>query len=75
MGSLDKGQVREIAFGLERAGFRFVWAVRQPPKTRLEHPDDYDDLNDVLPEGFLARTEGRGLVCGWVPQVCIFVLE
>ncbi|CAK9327271.1 unnamed protein product [Citrullus colocynthis] len=71
MGSLDKGQVREIAFGLERAGFRFVWAVRQPPKTRLEQPDDYDDLNDVLPEGFLARTEGLGLVCGWVPQVTI----
>ncbi|TYJ99296.1 anthocyanidin 3-O-glucosyltransferase 2-like [Cucumis melo var. makuwa] len=71
MGSLDEDQVREIAFGLERAGFRFVWVVRQPPKTTIEQPDDYSDLSDVLPEGFLSRTAGQGLVCGWAPQVTI----
>lgn len=71
MGSLDEAQVREIAFGLERAGFRFVWAVREPPKAQLDHPDDYSDPNDVLPEGFSRRTAGLGLVCGWVPQVSI----
>ncbi|XP_023519630.1 UDP-glycosyltransferase 43-like [Cucurbita pepo subsp. pepo] len=71
MGSLDKAQIREIAFGLQRAGFRFVWVVRQPPKSQLEHPDDYSDLDDVLPDGFVTRTAGLGLVCGWVPQVSI----
>ncbi|XP_022137616.1 UDP-glycosyltransferase 43-like, partial [Momordica charantia] len=60
-----------IAFGLERAGFRFVWAVREPPKAQLDLPDDYSDPNDVLPEGFSRRTAGLGLVCGWVPQVSI----
>lgn len=73
IGSLDKAQVREIAFGLERAGLRFVWAVRQPPKTHLDHPNDYSDVSDVLPDGFLRRTAGLGLVCGWVPQVSSFL--
>lgn len=72
MGSLNGPQVREIAVGLERAGFRFLWSVREPPKTQLDLPSDYVDLNEAsLPNGFLERTAGMGLVCGWIPQVTV----
>uniref|UniRef100_A0A2N9GTE7 Glycosyltransferase n=1 Tax=Fagus sylvatica TaxID=28930 RepID=A0A2N9GTE7_FAGSY len=71
MGSLSGSQVREIAFGLERAGLRFVWALREPPKADLGLPDDYTNLEEVLPNGFLERTAEIGLVCGWVSQVSI----
>nr|QHW04707.1 UDP-glycosyltransferase [Glycyrrhiza glabra] len=68
MGSLEAKQVEEIAIGLERAGVRFLWALREPPKAQLEDPRDYTNHKDVLPDGFLERTAGMGLVCGWVPQ-------
>lgn len=71
MGSLSGSQVREVAFGLERAGFRFLWGLRGPPKAQLQLPSEYTDLEEVLPRGFLERTAGIGLVCGWVPQVSI----
>ncbi|TKY45640.1 UDP-glucose flavonoid 3-O-glucosyltransferase 6 [Spatholobus suberectus] len=32
MGSLKANQVEQIAIGLERAGVRFLWALREPPK-------------------------------------------
>uniref|UniRef100_A0A7N0VMK5 UDP-glycosyltransferases domain-containing protein n=1 Tax=Kalanchoe fedtschenkoi TaxID=63787 RepID=A0A7N0VMK5_KALFE len=34
-------------------------------------PREYEDPNEILPEGFLARTEGRGLICGWAPEANI----
>ncbi|TVU09451.1 hypothetical protein EJB05_42923, partial [Eragrostis curvula] len=49
--------VRELALGLELSGARFLWALRggAPPP--------------LLPDGFEARTRGRGAVRGdWVPQ-------
>jgi hypothetical protein len=55
-------QVKEIAFGLERSGQRFLWSLRPPASL----PSD----NDILPEGFLERIEGKGMICGgWAPQV------
>ncbi|GJT83492.1 hypothetical protein Tco_1057834, partial [Tanacetum coccineum] len=30
MGSFDEVQVKEIAYGLERSGYRFVWSLRRP---------------------------------------------
>lgn len=71
MGSLSIEQVREIAIGLERAGLRFIWALREPPKAQLEDPTDYINPESVLSDGFLQRTAEIGLVCGWVPQVKI----
>ena len=68
MGSLRASQVEQIAVGLERAGVRFLWALREPPKAQLEDPTDYGDYKNVLPNGFLERTVGIGLVSGWVPQ-------
>nr|AGU14121.1 UDP-glycosyltransferase [Cicer arietinum] len=69
MGSLEAKQVEQIAIGLERVGVRFLWALREPPKTRLEGPRNYTSHEDVLPVGFLKRTAEMGIVCGWVPQV------
>jgi len=68
MGSMRAEQVEQIAIGLERAGVRFLWALREPPKAQLEDPRDYLNEVDVLPDGFLQRTAEIGLVCGWVPQ-------
>ncbi|CAN6684088.1 unnamed protein product [Malus baccata var. baccata] len=71
MGSLSGPQVREIAYGLERAGVRFIWALREPPKSQLDLPSDHANVEDVLPNGFLERTRELGMVCGWIPQAQI----
>ncbi|CAL0304869.1 unnamed protein product [Lupinus luteus] len=75
MGSMNVGQVAQIAFGLERAEFKFLWALREPPKAQLEDPKDYTNYSDVLPDGFLDRTAEIGLVCGWVPQARVLAHE
>ncbi|KAL4598840.1 hypothetical protein ACB092_11G085800 [Castanea dentata] len=73
MGSLDDNQVREIAQALDRGGFRFLWSLRRPPpKGKIALPTNYENLEEVLPEGFLDRTAGIGKVIGWAPQVAIF---
>ncbi|XP_023739739.1 UDP-glycosyltransferase 43 [Lactuca sativa] len=72
MGSLTPVQVREIAKGLERAGYRFLWALREPAKENLKLPNDYEHLDESLfPDGFIDRTAEIGLICGWVPQVSV----
>jgi hypothetical protein len=56
---LTPAHVEEIALGLELAGVRFLWALRETS-------------GGMLPDGFAARARaaGRGLVrVGWVPQV------
>ncbi|PON36932.1 UDP-glucuronosyl/UDP-glucosyltransferase [Parasponia andersonii] len=71
LGSLRGPQVREIAIGLERAGFRFLWSLREPPKANLGPPTEFSSFDEVLPIGFLERTARMGLVCGWVAQATI----
>ncbi|XP_074330058.1 UDP-glycosyltransferase 43-like [Apium graveolens] len=71
MGSLKPAQVIEIAHGLEQSGQRFLWSLREPGKGKLELPGNYTNPETVLPEGFIERTAGIGLVCGWVPQVTV----
>ncbi|XP_048551740.1 UDP-glycosyltransferase 88A1-like [Triticum urartu] len=73
MGTLSAEQLKEMAVGLERSGQRFLWSVRNPagsnnPKKYLEvRPEP--DLDALLPQGFLERTKGRGLVVkSWAPQ-------
>ncbi|KAK2450297.1 anthocyanidin 3-O-glucosyltransferase [Trifolium repens] len=68
LGSLEVKQVKQIAIGLERAGVRFLWALREPPKAQLEGPREYMSHENVLADGFLERTVEMGIVCGWVPQ-------
>ncbi|KAL6845606.1 hypothetical protein ACP4OV_025101 [Aristida adscensionis] len=63
MGRFSAAQTRQVARGLEMSGQRFLWVVRRPPG------EDDGDLDVLLPEGFLDRTKGRGLVVTpWAPQ-------
>ncbi|XP_059653395.1 anthocyanidin 3-O-glucosyltransferase 2-like [Cornus florida] len=72
LGSFSKEQVKEIADALECSGYRFLWALRQPkPKGKVEIPKEYEDPQEVLPEGFLERMAGMGKVIGWAPQVAV----
>ena len=62
MGSFDETQVKEMALGLESSGHRFLWSLRSQTPNAL--------ADDVLPEGFLDRIKGKGMICsGWAPQV------
>ncbi|KAJ1274939.1 hypothetical protein BS78_05G097700 [Paspalum vaginatum] len=75
LGRFSAAQTREVAAGLEASGHRFLWVVRAPP---VDDDDDAvkrfgktpePDLDALLPDGFLRRTEGRGLVVkSWAPQ-------
>ncbi|KAK8460477.1 hypothetical protein SEVIR_2G335350v4 [Setaria viridis] len=68
LGWFDAAKAREVATGLERSGRRFRWVLRGPPAAGSRHPSDAD-LGELLPDGFLERTEGRGLVWPrWAPQ-------
>ncbi|KAK4437411.1 putative UDP-glucose flavonoid 3-O-glucosyltransferase 3 [Sesamum alatum] len=70
MGSFEEAQVKEIALALENSGSRFLWSLRKPgQKGVIQLPTEYENFNEVLPEGFLERTEGIGKVIGWAPQV------
>ncbi|XP_059301604.1 putative UDP-rhamnose:rhamnosyltransferase 1 [Lycium ferocissimum] len=57
----SKNQVHEIAKGIQLSGLPFM-LILQKPRWAL------NDI-DALPSGFIAATEGRGLVhIGWAPQ-------
>ncbi|KAL7086643.1 hypothetical protein ACP275_13G013900 [Erythranthe tilingii] len=73
MGSFEESQVREIAAALEKSGKRFLWSLRKPgiKGSKIMFPTEYESFDEVLPEGFLERTEGIGRVTGWAPQVAV----
>ncbi|CAL1352174.1 unnamed protein product [Linum trigynum] len=79
VGSFSDAQLKEIAAGLELAEHqRFLWVIREAPsKEAPGMPKDYLDYSESgglagkLGEGFLDRTKGRGIVCGWVPQAAV----
>ncbi|KAJ8561035.1 hypothetical protein K7X08_027225 [Anisodus acutangulus] len=67
---------------LENSGCRFLWSLRKPPEKDARFPSDYENFEEVLPEGFLQRTHGNGKeslfffciwchVIGWAPQLAI----
>ncbi|TQD79760.1 hypothetical protein C1H46_034684 [Malus baccata] len=59
--AMSNEQIKELANGLERSGYRFLWVL----KTSKVDKDDKEDLK--VP--FLDRTKGRGVVMkGWVSQ-------
>ncbi|PON67268.1 UDP-glucuronosyl/UDP-glucosyltransferase [Parasponia andersonii] len=75
-GTHSPEQINEIALGLEMSGQRFLWVVRRP----YDKKDDgatYFGRNekpsfDFLPDGFLERTKGVGMVMHpWAPQAQI----
>ncbi|KAH6837351.1 hypothetical protein C2S53_009611 [Perilla frutescens var. hirtella] len=69
LGRLDDAQVREFALALENSGFRFLWSLRKPAAKGARFVSEYENFQQVLPEGFLERTEGIGKVIGWAPQM------
>ncbi|XP_058115152.1 anthocyanidin 3-O-glucosyltransferase 2-like isoform X2 [Magnolia sinica] len=71
MGAFAPPQVKEMALGLEKSGHRFLWSLRCPSSENPTMPVDAH-LDQVLPDGFLDRTKGWGLVWpSWVPQIAI----
>ncbi|XP_075504272.1 mogroside IIIx synthase-like [Primulina tabacum] len=62
---LSKDQMEEIAKGLEFSNVNFIWVVRCPAGETI-------NVNEVMPKGFLDRTNDRGLIVqGWAPQAKI----
>ncbi|KAL7203853.1 hypothetical protein ACSBR2_016998 [Camellia fascicularis] len=63
----------ELALGLELSGQRFLWVVRNPSdnaSAAFFNAHNQNDPFSFLPEGFLERTQGRGLVVpSWAPQI------
>ncbi|GLJ07449.1 hypothetical protein SUGI_0067400 [Cryptomeria japonica] len=59
--SISPNQICEIAEGLERSQHSFLWVIRPP--------QGHHDLNALLPQGFLGKIEGRGLVVEWCVQL------
>nr|QDM38898.1 UDP-glycosyltransferase UGT88E22 [Glycyrrhiza uralensis] len=71
MGRFSRSQLREIAVGLERSGQRFLWVVRSELGGGVDSGDE-PSLEELLPEGLLEKTEGKGLVVrNWAPQAAI----
>ncbi|XP_052880589.1 UDP-glycosyltransferase 71K1-like [Gossypium arboreum] len=67
-------QVKEIALGLEQSGYKFLWSSRVPP--RNDDPGGVHYSEDMLPEGFVERIQGKGMmIYGWAPQVEILAHE
>jgi hypothetical protein len=72
LGAVSAAQLKEIAGGLENSGHRFLWVVRSPPDdpSKFFFSRPVPDLDALLPEGFLERTKGKGMVVKmWAPQV------
>uniref|UniRef100_M8BHS5 Glycosyltransferase n=1 Tax=Aegilops tauschii TaxID=37682 RepID=M8BHS5_AEGTA len=62
-----KERHEEIAVGLDKSGHRFLWVVRAPAS---HDPGADTDLDALLPDGFMERTNARGLIVKlWAPQV------
>ncbi|KAJ9567224.1 hypothetical protein OSB04_003190 [Centaurea solstitialis] len=75
-GTVTSEQLTELAWGLELSQQRFVLVVRKPndiPGAAFFNAgSDSDDPMSYLPEGFVERTTGVGLVvCSWAPQVAV----
>ncbi|XP_015889373.3 hydroquinone glucosyltransferase [Ziziphus jujuba] len=75
-GTLSSEQINELALGLEASEQRFLWVVRRPndkvANATYFSVHSSDDSFDFLPNGFLERTKGRGLVVpSWAPQAQI----
>ncbi|CAN7101177.1 unnamed protein product [Brassica rapa subsp. narinosa] len=69
-GTLSLEQTMELAYGLDLSGQRFLWVLRRPTSYLGASSTDDDQVSAGLPEGFLDRTRGMGLVVTqWAPQV------
>jgi len=73
-GTMSANQMMEVALGLELSQQRFVWVVRPPCEDDssgafFDVASGVDAAMSYLPEGFVKRTEGMGVVVPmWAPQ-------
>ncbi|KAH9310622.1 hypothetical protein KI387_025657, partial [Taxus chinensis] len=67
---MSKAQVQEIARGLMESEQVFMWVIR-PDLVSSEESTTPTDNDDILPEGFVAKTKDRGLVVPWSPQLLV----
>ncbi|KAL7233064.1 hypothetical protein ACSBR1_016831 [Camellia fascicularis] len=75
-GTLSYDQLIELAFGLEMSEQSFLWVVRSPndkiANASFFSANSQNDPFAFLPNGFIDRTKGFGLVVpSWAPQVQI----
>nr|UYE91525.1 putative glycosyltransferase [Anoectochilus roxburghii] len=56
---LSKEQIVQLAWGLEKSGFDFLWVVR---------PDLAGGESAVLPPEFIEKTKERGMIVSWCAQ-------
>ncbi|XP_038875136.1 hydroquinone glucosyltransferase-like [Benincasa hispida] len=75
-GTLSRVQMNELAMGLELSGQKFIWVVRSPSDKEANASffsvHSQNDPLKFLPEGFVERTRGRGLIVpSWAPQAQI----
>ncbi|KAK1556265.1 hypothetical protein Q3G72_001684 [Acer saccharum] len=76
-GTLTTGQLLEMAWGLEMSQQKFIWVLRKPDdadasSTFFNVGSDVNDPKSYLPEGFLEKIQGVGLVVkSWATQVAI----
>ncbi|KAH7571264.1 hypothetical protein JRO89_XS04G0010900 [Xanthoceras sorbifolium] len=62
---LSEEEMKEIADGLELSNVDFIWVVRFHGGSKVT------SILEALPQGFLERTNGRGLIVDWAPQAKI----
>ncbi|GAB2271793.1 hypothetical protein Dimus_006624 [Dionaea muscipula] len=79
-GTLSLNQLNELALGLESSEQRFLWVVRSPNEKSSSATffsvQSEEDPFGFLPEGFVERTKGRGLVvASWAPQIKVLSHE
>ncbi|CAJ1961264.1 unnamed protein product [Sphenostylis stenocarpa] len=72
-GTLSSAQINELAHGLEASEQRFMWVVKSPndkvANASYFNAENGADPLHFLPQGFVERTKGRGLlVPSWAPQ-------
>ncbi|GLU04398.1 hypothetical protein SLE2022_215480 [Rubroshorea leprosula] len=76
-GTLSGEQMIEFAWGLELSRQRFIWVVRKPTEvsssgTFFNVGNDTNSPEEYLPEGFLQKTHGVGVVVpSWTSQVAV----
>ena len=76
-GTLTNAQLTELAWGLELSQQRFILVARKPTDgsasgSFFNVDGDVNDPKAYLPEGFIERTKGVGLVVpSWAPQVAV----
>ncbi|KAL5836614.1 hypothetical protein ACOSQ3_013783 [Xanthoceras sorbifolium] len=62
---LSEEEMKEMADGLELSNVDFIWVVRFHGGSKVT------SIHEALPQGFLERTNGRGLIVDWAPQAKI----